>query len=353
MEHTAFAVCLASLHLPEKADDAECFALLGAESQRLVRRLQQFFQEKLVSSVNCYRTAERIDGSLFCCCLPEGMVMLRCSADPTERTASLDGFLITKETLRTAWQLSRWKLLFVCATGWQRCGRVWISPADIEQIAMSLQATRGFREKLMEASRKMLTSPTPISFAVTDYPLHSIPVHFPGTVQDRYLAEAEERGEIIFSLEQGAALTAQMQREPSVLKSLHLQCGSKKQYQSLRQKHLAAFEDSSALHNELREKLAGYPQDKIWYFSVQVKSDLLYVRALRPAVSEMLSSGTVDFAKLSTETDAFTSGVYRWLEQLKKAEAEAAEASRTGSGETGSSSQKHGGFLRSLFSGKS
>ena len=343
MENKAFAVCLASLHLPEQADDAEQFALLGADSQRLVRGLQQFFQEKLVSSVNSYRTAEVVNGSLFCCCLPEGMVMLRCSADPAARTASLDGFLITRETLRTAWQISRWKLLFVCAAGWEHHRCVWLSPAEIEQIAMSLQAPRELQEKLMEASRKMLASPAPISLAVTSCPLHEIPVHFPGAAQERLLAEAEERGEIIFSPEQAAALTAQMQGEQSVLKSLRLQCGSKKQYQSLRQKHLAAFEESSTLHSELREALARYRQDEIWYFSVLVKPDLLYVRALCPSVSDKLVSGSVDFAELSAETDAFTAGVYRWLEQLKAAEAAA------GSGEKKTASRP-GGFLRSLFS---
>ncbi len=341
MDHKAFSVCLESLHLP--VEDAG--HILGAESLRLIRGMHRFFREKLVSSNNAFRTAELLDQSVFCCILPEGMVMLRCAADASERTIALDGFLVMQEHLRTAWQLSRWKLLFVCAAGWERMGQVCLTQGEIEQIAMSLKAPPALQAKLMDASRRMLAAPAPFSFAVTGYPLYELPVRFPGAA-DPEAAEAEQRGEILLLPEQAAALTARYQQDHSVLKSLRLHCGSRKQYQTLRQKNTAAFEDSMAIHKSVREELSAYAGEDIWYYSVQVRAELRYIRALRASASDKLCAGTIPFAELVTETDAFTDGLHKWLELLKQ---------------NPDPPPKHpdkphdppkGGFLRGLFSKK-
>ena len=346
MEYSEFAVCLASLHLPEQQGDAESFALLSADSQRLVRQLYQFFQEKLVASINAFRTAELLDHSLFCFCIPEGMVMLLCTVDPIERRAVLDGFLITQETLRTAWQLSRWKLLFTCAAGWKRYGIVKLSPDEIEQLAMALQVTREQQAKLMEASRRMLLSPAPFSFAVTAYPPGGLPLCFPGTAEEEFTQEAEENGEIVYSAEQAAALAEQYRRDISVLRTLRLCCGSKKHYQAMRLRNTAPFEDSFVLRNALRDEMQEYADEELWYFTVQVKNDLDYLCALRPAVSQKLNDGCAEFADLSAEMERYITDVYKWIEELKKAETEK-EINEPKEREP--EPPKKGGLFRSLF----
>jgi hypothetical protein len=344
MGYRGFSVCLVSLHLPEIPGDTSNASALGEESLRLIRGLYRFVHEKLVSAVNSYRTAELLDHSIFCCCVPEGMLMLHCSTDPVERQTALDGFLITKETLRTAWQLSRWKLLFVCAAGWDRYGTVWLTVQEIEHIAMSLKPSPALQGKLMDASRKMLASPAPFSFAVTSYPLYEIPVHFPGLAREPLPEAGTEQGEIVLSAEQAEALAERYRNEISVLKTMRLFCGSKKQYQQLRIRNAAPFEERSMLQKQLKDELQQYPEEEIWYFTVQVRQDLQYVRALRAVPSARLCAGSIDFSELCTEMESFIDDTYRWIGQMKQQEQAPPEAKEQTSAE-----ERPGGFLRSLF----
>ena len=342
MGYRGFSVCLVSVHLP---DEAGILLPLGEESLRMLRGLHGFAQEKLVAAVNSYHTAELLDQSIFCCCIPEGMLMLRCTAEPLERTAALDGFLVTKETLRTAWQLSRWKLLFVCAAGWERLGTVWMTHQEIEQIAMSLVPPPALQAKLMDASRKMLESPAPFSFAVTSYPLYEIPVQFPGLVLEQPPADGETQGGIPLLPEQAAALAEHYRGEIPVLKTLRLLCTGKKQYQQLRLRNAAPFEDKAALQKKLRDELAPYTQEEVWYFTVQVKQELWYLRVLRTSASGQLSAGSIGFAELCTEMESFIDDTYRWIGQLRQYEQAPPPEEHKASG----TEQKPGGFLRSLF----
>ena len=348
MGYRGFSVCLVSLHLPERPEEVWSISPLSEETLRMICGLYRFAQEKLVSAVNSYRTAELLDQSIFCCCVPEGMLMLRCTADPLERRAALDGFLITQETLRTAWHLSRWKLLFVCAAGWERTGTAWLSQQEIEQIAMSLAPTPALQAKLMDASRKMLESPAPFSFAVTSYPLYEIPVHFPGYVHEQIPAEEGTQGEIPLSPQQAASLAEHYRNEISVLKTLRLLSGSRKQYQQLRLRNAAPFEDKLQLQKTLRDELSQYAQEELWYFTVQVTKELYYVRALRVTASDQLTAGRIDFSELAAEMEAFIDDTYRWIEQIRQHETAPPPAPEAAPKDP-PAEQKNGGFLRSLF----
>ena len=314
MQGNLFSIRLASLHFPRTDGDDEAFLLLGAKSSYILRTLHLTFQEKMVSAANAAQTAQLLDGSIFCCCLPEGMAMLRCKAYETARDAQLDGFLIPQEALRTAWQLCRWKLLFVCAVGWDRHGIHTLSPEEIEQIAMTLKVSRDWQTRLMGMSQKMLGSPVPFSFAITDVPLGQIPVCFSLQAAPE---ESPETGVISFSAEDAAAFSQKMQTEGSAYQTLRLCTASRKAYQNLRLQYAAPSEEPKVLRNALREELLSYPDEQIWYFSIQVTPTRFYLRPLSPAAVTGMQNGTLPFAALCEEMDTFTAGAFRYAEQLK------------------------------------
>lgn len=326
----AFQIEFASLHFPRQNVDDESFLLLSAKSSFLLRALHLTFQEKLTAAVDAEQTAELLHESIFCCCLPEGMAMLRCKADAFTRAADLDGFLIPNTSLRTAWMISRWKLLFVCAAGWEKHGIVRLSPAEIEQIAMTLRVSRQRQARLMEMSQKMLASPVPFSFAVTDHPLGQIPVCF--SEQSGSAALADTKSGIPFSAEAAMHLSSKLGEHDPAYKTLRLCNSSKKAYLSQRQK------EPDADRTALREEVSAYPDD-LWYFTVQVTASRWFTRLLSLQQCEQLTRGSVDFSEICEESDAFLCDARNFAKSL--ADASHAQAPAP--------DKPRGGLLRSLF----
>ena len=177
MTYDAFSVDFGSLHFPRTGTEPAEKAM-NQESLEMLELLFQSLEEKMTAARNPEALKKELEGSLFGCCFPEGMAVLRCTPDAARRTLRLDGFLVMEESLRTAWHLVRWKLLFVCAAGWNYTGMVRLSVSEIDRMTASLRAPQEYQKKLIEISQKMLASEMPFSFAMTDFPVNLLPLEF-------------------------------------------------------------------------------------------------------------------------------------------------------------------------------
>ncbi len=270
----------------------------SASSQKLLRALYQTLHEHLTAAHDPAQTASLLDGSVFAPLLPEGMVMLRCSANAKQRTCNLRGFLIPKSDLRTAWKLSGWKLLFVCAGGWEREGDVTLTPAEIERIAMSLNVPQERQPRLMAMSKRMLESPMPFGFAVTGFPLDDFPCDL-ATGADKASIAPDE-----LILPPGLHPDNLLADRPA-LYGVKLCCAGKHKYQTLRLKCALPGEDAKALRTTIKETLEQYPSDDVWYF-VQIQgSSLIRAELLSQNASAALQQGNIAYETLFQEAEKF------------------------------------------------
>ena len=112
---------------------------------------------------------------VFGLCVPEGYIMLRGDADEALRNVVLDGFLIEKADLRSAWQLARRQILLLCAGTWQMGGSISLTMPEIQteaeealkRITALDEAVRtrpAYLDQIREIMKDMLESPTPFTF---------------------------------------------------------------------------------------------------------------------------------------------------------------------------------------------
>ncbi len=291
MERHEFCIRFQTITLP---GDLSAFS---APSQKLLRAMFQSLHEHLTAAHDPAQTASLLDGSVFAPILPEGMVMLRCSTD-AKHTCTLRGFLIPAADLRTAWRLSGWKLLFVCAGGWEREGDVTLTPAEIERIAMSLQVPQERQPRLMAMSKRLLESPVPFGFAVTGFPLDDFPCDL-ATGADKASIAPDE---LILPAD---LTTDKLLAERPALSGVKLCCAGKHKYQSLRLKCALPGEDTKALRNAVKETLEQYPADDVWYFAQMQSGNPVRAELLSPAANTALQQGSITYDTLFQEAEKF------------------------------------------------
>ncbi len=349
MEYTAFALRIGSLHFPYLKEDQATWTECSDESMRKLKTLYQTLNGKIQSATDVIKMEKKLDGSLFCCCLPEGLALLRCSASNIQREARLEGFLVMKESLRTAWRLSRWKLLFACAAGWKHTGMNLISLDEIDKSAMSLRASKELQKNLIEMSQKMLASDVPFSFAITDFPHHALPLQFSETINVG-ADLSESASQIVIPEPLVQQLKTKSCAEIKIYKTMCLRHDSKKHYIADRVDHATEFEDQKQLKQELKAKMDEYDSDEIWYFTAIMNENELYIRPLDSIASDLLSAGHVDFSTLCRASERFIQGYEKDKQALnqKRSKAQEQEAEKNASSEE-SEKKGFGSLLKKII----
>ncbi len=175
----AFLICFNSLHFPCVDSNESSWENVCDDSKNLLIDFYQDLKHRMISTNYVGVTSEQLDGSLFGICITEGYVMLKCSTDLTKRSVSLNGFLLRfDESLRTAWMMTRWQLLFICSEGWKWNGKVWLSPDEIIKMADEIKLPERKQEQIVELAKKMLQTSIPFNFALTDYMKTRLPLIF-------------------------------------------------------------------------------------------------------------------------------------------------------------------------------
>ncbi len=165
-----FSICLNSLHYPFVDADIASLDNVSDESKNLLFDFYFDLNKRMVASNIVEVTAEQLDGSLFGICIPEGYVMLKCNTDLKKRSISFEGFFLhIEESLRTAWMMTRWQLLFICSSGWKKNGKVWLSPEEISAMADAVKLPEKKQGQIVELGKKLLQASVPFNFALTGF----------------------------------------------------------------------------------------------------------------------------------------------------------------------------------------
>lgn len=301
MQYQAFSISLHELEFSNAAVKSE---LIEKQSYAMLQELYNALHKKLNASKNPERLAESICGSLFCCCIPEGLVMLSASVTPAGYLPILRGFLVPQEFLRTAWRLCRVQLLYLCAAGWQKRGEAFLTLAEIDTLAGAVSITQEQAQRLGRMAEAMLGSEMPFSFAMTGFPQNLLPLLFPPLSVD-VSADAfdsiEDLSEIRLPRDRCEYHYASLAPDFRQFPGLTLGSCSKRKYPDIyNAKHHYSIERQKKLKAEAKEKLADYPSDHVWYYEVTLQ-DRHYAALLTPKSCEQLSAGCLDFVTIYDE----------------------------------------------------
>lgn len=321
MTYDTFSICFGSLHFPKIQSD-ETWKCLSPNSISLLDSLYESLMRKLNSARNPQRVEGWLKGSIFCCCLSEGMAILLCSPDARNGSIKLDGFIVMKESLRTAWRMVRWKLLFVCAGGWNYTGIQQIPISEVERMARSLQASQEYQKKLVAVGQEMLSSETPFSFAMTDCPLNFLSLNFKRVAVNS--AKLEENVDDATAIPVYKPFVDEQVKKYSksigfFSPSIRLHYGSKRQYFTQRVESIGAHEDIKQLKGDIKEILKDYPSNDVWYFSVEY-GDYIYLNLLSINTTfKLMNNGYVPFSEIHQEMNRFIKSMNNFVEQSEDA----------------------------------
>lgn len=147
-------------------------SIVGEEGIDLLSSIINVMEKDRRSRYDIKRFAQDVDGCIFGFCIPEGYIMLKGSVNGIHSDLNLRGFFLHRnESLRTAWKLTRWQLLYLCALGWEYDGAADISLEDIDnRVNASMTAlTDDYKKNLSDALKKLMTMDIPDNFAVASY----------------------------------------------------------------------------------------------------------------------------------------------------------------------------------------
>ena len=246
--------------------------------------------------------------------------MLKCSTDTLNRSIQLNGFVVMNESLRTAWRMVRWKLLFVCAVGWNRKGVNYLLIEEIDRIALSLQASPEYQKKLVQVSQEMLSAETPFSFAMTDFPLKYLPLTFRTTAISNLQTDFSNDVNMITISENFVQQKIQQYSSEmgGFFPNLFLQYGSKKQYYHQRISAIGEHEEMKKLKSDLKEQLKAYPYDEIWYFVVKNETFPFMNPLSTNAMNQIFHHGWLPFSELRMEMNQFVILMETFLKNSQK-----------------------------------
>lgn len=302
MQYKAFSITLYALEFSRAPKSAE---LLEMPSVRMLQSLRDALNQKVLKSSRPERIAQSIDGSLFCCCLPEGMAMLRAESKAPDYHPVLRGFLVPQEFLRTAWRLCRVQLLYLCAGGLPKREVATLMLSEIDSLAGSVRiATREESQRLAQMTDAMLNSEMPFSFAMTRVPQNLLPLLFPPLpVADTAIAfETEEDVRLIrIQREHCQPHLQRLAQDFYGFSDLTLCMAAKKKFPDVYSaSNHYNLEEQKKYKAEAKEKLQNYLCDRVWYFEISF-DDQHYARLLSKQSCEQLDSGFLDFATLYHE----------------------------------------------------
>ncbi|MBQ1464089.1 MAG: hypothetical protein IIZ18_04700 [Ruminococcus sp.] len=279
MNNAAFTICLNSLHLPDKSRDSDVWAGISPESEEIIQTLYKKFQISYSTAGRPDNIESKINGSIFGLCINEGYVLLRVDTDRRTRNVRFSGFLLRKdESLRTAWRLVRWQLLFLCAGGWKRNGKVELVPSVINEQAAQMKFDKTAQEHLIQIGQAMLAAEVPYSFAFTNYSRLELPLQFSSYADSGSKVAGDAGTKIIIDP------SAVMSIQQSVVANnpLFSQC------YLMHTNHKTFIKNYKGPDPDIRTTIAGYVNDEVWFFRV-LYGDIEFQKPLDRNTSMWLS----------------------------------------------------------------
>lgn len=227
--NTVFSICFNSIHLPLNNIYDSPLNELSSDSQKLLIEFNDELNRRMLTSKYADITAVQLDGSIFGICVPDGYVLLKCSANASKRSVSMDGFFLrSDESLRTAWMMTRWQMLFICSAGWSRDGKVWLTPEEVTVLADAVKLPVQNQSHIIELGKAMLQSDHPYNFALTDYMKSRLPLVFCDQAEfQENMISPEEKDSIILDLTQVHAIRNKVAMSSEYKSVVLLRCSSK------------------------------------------------------------------------------------------------------------------------------
>ncbi|MCM1507916.1 MAG: hypothetical protein NC177_12410 [Ruminococcus flavefaciens] len=172
-----FSICFNSVHFPLMPELNRTD--ISAEGKEILETLYNSLCREMYSARVPELVAKSLDKSIFACCVPDGFVILRCTIN-RQMKVFLNGFLLRKdESLKTAWMLARWQILWLCAMeDWLGCGKVCMSLDELNSKVSHASFTPEYYNDLNRIFQQMNNSEVPFSFALTSYRIGKLPLDF-------------------------------------------------------------------------------------------------------------------------------------------------------------------------------
>ncbi len=157
-------------------------SIVGREGIEILNIINNTIDKDRRSRYNIKSFISDVNGSIFGFCIPEGYIMLKCSVSGNYSDFNLKGFFLHRsESLRTAWKLTRWQLLYLCALGWEYTEVAEISLEEIDhRVNESMTALSDeYKKNLSDTLKKLMTMEIPDNFALASYnTLAKMPLDF-------------------------------------------------------------------------------------------------------------------------------------------------------------------------------
>ena len=260
MNNAAFTICLNSIHLPDKSLDSDVWAGISPESDEIIHTLYQKFQISYSTAARPDYIESKINGSIFGLCISEGYVLLRVDTDRRTRNVVFSGFLLRKdESLRTAWRLVRWQLLFLCAAGWKRNGKVELVPSVINEQASQMKFDRADQEHLIQIGQAMLAAEVPYSFAFTNYSRLDLPLQFSSYADSGSKVSGDAGIKIMIDPNAVMSIQQSVVNQNPLFSQFYLIHTNQKTF----------IKNYKGPDPDIKTTMAGYGSDEVWFFLVR------------------------------------------------------------------------------------
>lgn len=288
-----FSICFNSIHLPHREEDSLIWADISEDTSKLLSELYSSLNHRMLTSKYVDITTSQLEENVFGICIPEGYIMLKCTPNGISRSVELDGFLLRHdESLRTAWMMTRWQILFLCSDGWTKYGKVWMTPEEVISTTDKIKLNERRQTQIVEIGKRMLQASHPFNFAVTDFVKSRLPLVFhDGADVETDLMNQDEKDAIVLN----ASRVQEFRRNAAMNspeKSIVLYRCSVKTFMSYKLSEANSSFQKSEMKSDFKSHLKNV--DYVWCIRV-FRGDKSYTMDISDYFARELEKSSIDY----------------------------------------------------------